>query len=74
MKSDITNWCTKLRLHIPKIGCDYNNFRQFNIENDFPLTAETSKGRMKTIRNEKYQAMKTAMVTSQCCFRQFPYW
>lgn len=38
------------------------------------LTAETSKGRMNTIRKEKYQATKTATVTSQCCFRQLPYW
>ena len=38
------------------------------------LTAETSKGRMNTIRKEKYQATKTATVTSQCCFLQLPYW
>ena len=29
---------------------------------------------MNTIRKEKYQATKTATVTSQCCFRQLPYW
>ena len=37
------------------------------------LTEETSSGRIKIIRNEKYQATRTATVTIIWCFSQFPY-
>lgn len=37
------------------------------------LTEETSSGRIKIIRNEKYQATRTATVTIIWCLSQFPY-
>jgi hypothetical protein len=37
------------------------------------LTDETSKGRMKIIIKEKYQATNVAKVTKTCCFLQLPY-
>lgn len=52
--------------------CDYSPLMRSNPLTT-ALTEETSSGRTKIIRNEKYQATRTATVTMIWCFNQFPY-
>lgn len=55
----------------------FDNWQKKNHTNSakkITLTAETSRGTTNTMRKEKYQAIKTAIVTKTCCFLQLPYW